>query len=399
MSDEPEQTIFLSTERIDKALQLLSLEICRLVDIGKSITIDSLYFERDKLKHEVDRVERSSFVFDFHMDRLQDDEKRGPVLFDLVHYAMAAFGGAVCCSVTHSGTTRIDIVNSQMQLKPAKYTSFITVDKNNISAEGSDALLTDEMTMQKVTEAIRQNLGTSPSEMSKDVVLTLSLVFDSAIVVVSLTECPDSEFNPEAYLKDPKRMRSNTTNAGDLEKSVFLDAILPGACPACPSILTTSLNGRHIRSVQQSHGNFVGIEYNTEENDDTLEENYMTVYVKMINGKTISIKYHRNMTAAVISDEVERRTLIPRDMIRLVHEVKTTIEMSLRSLGGMEANEQMDTQETEKDRENKRKLEEGKEGKATKPTDDMVYLKRHIMEALKRSDGKMDGYSRKTYEK
>ena len=47
------------------------------------------------------------------------------------------------------------------------------------------------MTMQKVTKAIRQNLGTSPSEMSKDVVLTLPPVFDSAIVVVSLTECPD----------------------------------------------------------------------------------------------------------------------------------------------------------------------------------------------------------------
>ena len=205
MSDEPEQTIFLSTERIDKALQLLSLGICRLVDTDKSITIDSLYFERDKLKHEVDRVERPSFVFDFHMDRQKEDEKRGLVLFDLVHYAMAAFGGAVCCSVTHSGTTPIDIVKSQMQLKPAKYTSFITVDKNNISAEGSGALLTDEMTMQKVTKAIRQNLGTSPSEMSKDVVLTLSLVFDSAIVVVSLTECPDSEFNPESCLKDPKK--------------------------------------------------------------------------------------------------------------------------------------------------------------------------------------------------
>ena len=82
--------------------------------------------------------------------------------------------------------------------------------------------------------------------MSKDVVLTLSLVFDSAIVVVSLTECPDSEFNPESYLKDPKKMRSNTTNAGDLEKSVVLYAILPGACPACPRILTTSqTNGRY----------------------------------------------------------------------------------------------------------------------------------------------------------
>ena len=338
MSDEPEQTIFLSTEMRDKALQLLSLGICRLIDIGKSITTDSLHFERDKLKHEVDRVERSSFAFAFHMDSQREDEKRGQVmsdtndlteqlptvpdtddkfmglvLFDMVHYAMAAFGGAVCCSVTHSGTTSVDIVNLQMQLKPAKYTSFITVDKNNISAEGSGALLTDEMTMQKVTKAIRQNLGTSPPEMSKDVVLTLSLVFDSAIFVVSLTECPDSEFNPLSYLKDPKRMRSNTTNAGVLEKSVFLDAILPGACPACPRILTTSPNKRQIRSVQQSHGKFVGIEYNTEENDDMLEENYMTVYVKMINGKTISMKYHRNMTAAVISDAVERRSLIPRE--------------------------------------------------------------------------------------
>ena len=46
----------------------------------------------------------------------------------------------------------------------------------------------------------------------------------------------------------------------------------------------------------------------------------------------------------------------------------------------------MDTHETEEDREKKRKLEEGEEGKATKPNDDMVYLKRDIMEALKRSD-------------
>ena len=60
----------------------------------------------------------------------------------------------------------------------------------------------------------------------------------------------------------------------------------------------------------------MGIEYNTQENDDMLEENYMTVYVKMINEKTISMKCHRNMTA------VERRSLIPRDMIRLVHKGK-----------------------------------------------------------------------------
>ena len=150
----------------------------------------------------------------------------------------------------------------------------------------------------------------------------------------------------------------------------------------------------------QSHEQIVGIEYNTEENDDVLEDNYMTVYVKTINGKTISTRYYKNMTAAVILEEVERRTLVPRDMIRLVHKGKAinekksmkeknikaneTIEMSLRLLGGMEANEQMDTHETEEDREKKRKLDEGKEGKATKPSDDMAHLRKDIMEALKK---------------
>ena len=58
------------------------------------------------------------------------------------------------------------------------------------------------------------------------------------------------------------------------------------------------------------------------------------------------------MTAAVISDEVERRSSIPRDMTHLVHkgkmmsekktikenniEAEATIEMSLRFLGGVE---------------------------------------------------------------
>ena len=137
--------------------------------------------------------------------------------------------------------------------------------------------------------------------------------------------------------------------------------------------------------------------------------------MKTINGKTISTRHHKNMTPAVILEEVERRTLVPRDMIRLVHkdkmisekksmkanniEAKETIEMSLRLLGGMEVNEQMDTYETEEHREKKRKLDEGKEGKMTKPNEDMTHLKRDIMEALRKSDEKMDSYSRKTDEK
>ena len=46
----------------------------------------------------------------------------------------------------------------------------------------------------------------------------------------------------------------------------------------------------------------------------------------------------------------------------------------------------------------KRKLEEGNEGKMTKPNDDTLFLRRDIMEALKRSDEKMESYSRKAEE-
>ena len=58
---------------------------------------------------------------------------------------------------------------------------------------------------QRMAGTIYQSLVTTPSEMSIDVKLMLSLVHDIAIVVVSLTECPDSEFNLESYLKDPKK--------------------------------------------------------------------------------------------------------------------------------------------------------------------------------------------------
>ena len=205
-------------------------------------------------------------------------------------------------------------------------------------------------------------------------------------------------------------------------------------CQLFPRIQITLLHKWQLRTAHQSNKNFecgdFTIEFEndyifefatevneetTNENDDVLEENYMMIYVKMINGKTISVKCEGKQTAAVISDEVERRSSIPRDMTYLVHkgkmmsekqtikenniEAEATIEMSLRLLGGMEKDEQMDTHETEEDREKKRKLEEGKEGNATKPNDDMVYLKRDIMEALKRSDAKMDSYSRKTDEK
>ena len=87
----------------------------------------------------------------------------------------------------------------------------------------------------------------------------------------------------------------------------------------------------------------------------------MTVYVKTINGKTISMKCDRKQKAATISDEVERRSSIPRGMTYLVHQGKvmnekktkrennigaeTTIEMSLRLLGGTDESDTKDTSE------------------------------------------------------
>ena len=46
-------------------------------------------------------------------------------------------------------------------------------------------------------------------------------------------------------------------------------------------------------------------EKTTTELDNALEENYMTVYVKTINGKTSSTKCDKKQKAATISDEVE----------------------------------------------------------------------------------------------
>ena len=190
-------------------------------------------------------------------------------------------------------------------------------------------------------------------------------------------------------------MLSNTTITRKHERSVLPVDIPPVPCLACPRIQTTFSQKWQIRTAHQSNENFIRgdctiefvneyiFEFATEvneetanENDDVPEENYMTIYVKMINGKTISIKCEGKQTAAIISDEVERRSLIPRDMTYLVRkgkvmiekktieenniEAEATLELSLRLLGGTEENEQMDTHETEEDREKKRKLEEGK---------------------------------------
>ena len=179
--------------------------------------------------------------------------------------------------------------------------------------------------------------------------------------------CPESCF---LVVTEPKT-RSNTTKDRDLIIVLFPGIILSCSSLTGPRIQSTSPNKWQLRSVQQSFGKVGNIEDNDEERDNTPEEIYETIYVKTINGKTISTRYYKNMTAAVILEEVERRTLVPRDMIRLVHkgktisgkksmkenniEAKETIEMSLRLLGGMDVNEKMDTHETEEEREKKKK--------------------------------------------
>ena len=125
---------------------------------------------------------------------------------------------------------------------------------------------------------------------------------------------------------------------------------------------------------------------------DALEENFMTVYVKTITGKTISIKCDKNQKAAAMSDDVERRSSIPRGMTYLVHQGKvrneketirennigaeTTIEMSLRLLGRMDESDMKDTSETEEERE-----------------------KRENWNAIRKSEATMESCSRKTDEK
>ena len=160
-------------------------------------------------------------------------------------------------------------------------------------------------------------------------------------------------------------MLSNTTITRKHERSVLPIDIPPVPCQACKWQIWTA---------HQSNENFICDDYTIEfmnecifefatevneetanENDDVPEENYMTIFVKMINGMTISIKCEGKQTVAFISDEVERRSLIPRDMTYLVHKGKVMSEKK--------------TIETQEEREKKRKLEEGKEGQMTKPNE------------------------------
>ena len=107
------------------------------------------------------------------------------------------------------------------------------------------------------------------------------LVSSCFVVVLLLAPAPE-----------PKT-RSNTTNDRDLIIVLFHGIILFCSCLACPRILTTSPNKWQLRSVQQSFGKLGNIEDNDEERDNTPEEIHEVIYVKTINGKTISTRHHK----------------------------------------------------------------------------------------------------------
>ena len=88
---------------------------------------------------------------------------------------------------------------------------------------------------------------------------------------------------------EPKK-RSNTTHDRDLFTVIFGDVIVSCSSLTGPRIQSTSPNKWQLRSVQQSFGKVGNIEDNDEERDNTPEEIYETIYVKTINGKTISTR-------------------------------------------------------------------------------------------------------------
>ena len=271
---------------------------------------------------------------------------------------------------------------------------------------------------QKVVETTYQNLGTSPSETSKGVVLTVSLGSDVAAGVAALTatipRTTDGillEVNKKGAAGEGSLMVQFGQIAGACDCLNFVTVILLSmfVCPDSGSRFESNLNEglmnlgfcetrnqtffRNVScpvSTRQHHpGSGFGcapahesiklyefdhyiFTYSKEfagkilvEPEGENEKNMITIYVRTSSGKTISIKCE----AVSILDEVERRSTIPRSMTYLVHHGKvlnekrtieennigteTTIDMSLRLLGGMDMSKSMDALESEEDGDKK----------------------------------------------
>ena len=141
-------------------------------------------------------------------------------------------------------------------------------------------------------------------------------------------------------------MLSNTTITRKHERSVLPVDIPPVPCQACPRTQTTFSQKWQIRTAHQSNEKFICGDYTTEFVNDYIFEYATEVNEETANenddvpeGKTVSVKCEGKQTAAIISDEVERRSWIPRDLTHFAHKVmiekktlrKTTLKQKSRS--------------------------------------------------------------------
>ena len=131
--------------------------------------------------------------------------------------------------------------------------------------------------------------------------------------------------------------------------------------------------------------------------------------VKTISRKTIRIKCDKKQKADTDENSDYSRNNLPhppRKMLKNENTIKensieaeSTIEMSLRLLGGMDESDIKDSSETEEKREKKRKLEETSKGKSTRTSEESIFQQEGIIDAIRKSDEKMEKYSRKSDEK
>ena len=162
-------------------------------------------------------------------------------------------------------------------------------------AEGPSSMDKLDVPVLYVRAGIQDTVGTVRETSTEIHVRPLVWNYDIEDVVADdLNSAFSSNLNRAATKLVIPRTRSNTTNDRDLISVLFHDIILFCSCLTCPRIRITSPNKWQIRSVQQSFGNIGNIEDNDEERDNTPEEIHEVIYVKTINGKTISTRHHKN---------------------------------------------------------------------------------------------------------
>ena len=135
--------------------------------------------------------------------------------------------------------------------------------------------------------------------------------------------------------------------------------------------------------------------YNDGVNDVDEKLSYITVHVRTISGKTISIRCDRRQSMTRIKDEIERKTKIPKASQHLSNQGKTlserktiqennkmneaTLEMTLGLQRGMKEDEMMTSAGSAEDRNMRRKHSEIGE---IQLGDDTEHVKREIYNAL-----------------